>query len=49
MFVNPVIITGDGAGADIAVGADFSVPEIGQMAGFDPAGQSRVLDLDEIA
>ena len=49
IFVNSGLITCDGAGGESGVGADFSVPEIGQMAGFDPAGQSRVLDLDEIA
>src|SRR4029077_13200400 len=44
-----VVIAGDGASADIGVGADKSVADIAQMIGLGAGLQHRLLDLDEIA
>ena len=49
VFGGTVVITGDGARADIGVGADRGVAEISQVIGFGAGFDHRFLDLDEIA
>src|SRR6185437_15122282 len=48
-FLEPVIVAGDGARADVAAGADRAVAEICQVVGLDAGAEPRVLHLDEIA
>ena len=49
VLADPVVIAGDGAGADIRALADMRVAEIGQVADLDALIQDGVLDLDEVA
>src|ERR1700722_15526420 len=49
MLVAAVVIAGDGAGADIGVGADKGVADIAQMIGLGAGFQHRLLDLDKVA
>ena len=44
-----VVVAGDGAGAEIGVGADMGVADIGEMVDLDAGLQRRGLGLDEIA
>src|SRR5262249_26034278 len=43
-----VVIAGNSAGADIGIGADRGVAQIGQMIGLGARFHHRFLDLDEI-
>src|SRR6185437_13294383 len=45
----PIVIAGDGAGADIGALADRRIAEIGEVVRLDAGRERRVLHLDEIA
>ena len=49
MLVEPVIIAGDGTGADIGARADTGVADVGEVVDLGPRLHARLLDLDEIA
>ena len=49
IFEEAVVIAGDGPGADVGVGADFGVAEIGEVADLGAGAQCGGFDLDEIA
>ena len=49
MLVRAVVVAGDGAGADVAVGADLRVAQVGQVRGLATPPEPRLLDLDEVA
>src|SRR5205823_3175670 len=49
VLVETVIVAGDGAGADVGVGANMRIPEIGNMIGLGAGLDRGRLDLDEIA
>ncbi len=41
VFVEAVVIAGDGAGTDIAAGADGGITQIGQMIGLGAGAELR--------
>src|SRR6058998_1294070 len=45
----PVVVAGDGAGADIRVGADGRVADVGEVVHLRAGAELGVLDLDEVA
>src|SRR5215211_2388950 len=47
VLLTPVVVGGDGAGAEIAVIADVRVPDVGQMRHLCALADVGVLDLDE--
>ncbi len=44
-----VVVAGDGAGADVAAGADAGIAEIGQVVGLGAGAEVGRLQLDEVA
>ena len=44
-----VVVAGDGAGADVDVGADLGVADIGEVVGLRALADAARLDLDEVA
>ena len=49
MLSRAVEVGGDGAGADVGVGADRGVADVAEVPDLDPRREARVLDLGEIA
>src|SRR5690606_36529449 len=49
VFGKAVVVAHDRAGADVGLGADPRVAEVGQVIGLGARLERRVLDLDEIA
>src|SRR5699024_4017304 len=49
VLVGAVVVTGDGAGADVGLRADLGIADVAQMRGLRASGQPGLLDLDEIA
>ncbi len=49
MFGKPIVIAGDGSGADIGAGADSGIADIGQVVDLGAGLDGRGLGLDEIA
>src|SRR6266852_6927425 len=49
MLLDAVVIASDGAGADVGLVADFSVAQVGQMAGLRSGPELCILQLDEVA
>ena len=49
VLVEAVVIAGDGAGADIGLGPDRGIAEIGEVVDLGAGAELGVLDLDEIA
>ena len=48
-LIEAVVVAEDRAGADVGLGADAAVAEVGQVVGLGASVQSYVLNLDEIA
>lgn len=49
VFLDAVVVAGDDARADVAVGADVGIAQIGEVARFYAAAQAAVFDFDKIA
>ena len=49
MLTEAVVVAGDGAGADVGIGADMGVADVGEMVDLDAGLQRRGLGLDEVA
>src|SRR5450755_1707486 len=49
VLVRAVVVTGDGAGADVDVAAYARVADVGQVIGFAACTDNARLDLDEIS
>jgi len=49
VFREAVVIAGDGAGADVGIGADMCVADIGEMVDLDAGLERCGFGLDEIA
>lgn len=49
MLICTIIVTGDGARADIHVIAYLGVSEIGEMPGFRAFTQTRLFNFDKVA
>src|SRR5262245_53282591 len=49
VLLEAVVVAGDGSGADVAVRADLTVAEVGQVVRLGPGADRRLLGLDEVA
>src|ERR687891_1039677 len=49
VLAETVVVAGDGAGADVCLGADAGVADVGQVIGLGAGLEHGVLDLDEVA
>ena len=49
IFAEPVVIAGDGPGADVGPGPDLGIADVGQMVDLGALADRGFLELDEIA
>src|SRR3990170_3503635 len=49
VLVDPVVIAGDGAGADVRLAADAGIAEVGEVLRLGAFAHDRLLDLDIVA
>src|SRR5262249_39661911 len=49
VLLEPVVVAGDGPGADVAVGSDLAVTQVGEVVGLRPRTDRRLLGLDEVS
>src|SRR5216683_4908923 len=49
VLVHPIVVAGDDSCADVRLGSDFRVSEVGQMERLYSAAQGGLLGLDEVA
>src|SRR5262245_64533858 len=49
VLLEPVVVAGDGPGADVAVGPHLAITQVGEMVGLRPGADRRLLGLDEVA
>src|SRR5262249_25468123 len=49
VLLEPVVVAGDGPGADVAVGPDLAVTQVGEVVGLRPRADRGLLGLDEVS